>query len=100
MVSVAASESRWVWVLVLRGWCWCWGLSVGLAVGVGVGLSQPMLSATKTPSIRQPVPAPLQSVARRKRRRTFGSAAETGIWAKFVVYRLSYPSTLLGLRSD
>ena len=42
-------------------------------------------------SMRQPVLEPLQSVARRKRRRTFWFAAETGIWAKLVTYPLELP---------
>jgi hypothetical protein len=64
---------------------------VGLAVGVGVGFWQPVLSWTAMASIRQPVPAPLQSVARRKRRRTFWFAAETGIWANVVTYPPELP---------
>jgi hypothetical protein len=61
------------------------GVAVGVGVaggeGVGVGLWQPTLSLTVIVSIRQPVPDPLQSVARRKRRRTFWPSAPTGIWA-------------------
>jgi hypothetical protein len=67
------------------------GVAVAVAVGVAVGVGdggvgvgvvgwQPMLSATIMLSMRQPVPAPLQSVARRKRRRTFWPSADGGKW--------------------
>ena len=49
------------------------------------------MSLTVIVSMRQPVLEPLQSVARRKRRRTFWFAAERGIWANVVTYPPELP---------
>lgn len=62
------------------------GVAVGVGVGVvgdgvGVGVSHGMGKRISILSTRQPVPEPLQSVARRKRRTTFCCHAADGSMA-------------------
>jgi hypothetical protein len=69
------------------------GVAVGVAVGGGEGggLGQPTGYVALILSMRQPVPAPVQSVARRKRKRTGWKRAEEGIRATVVTYPPELP---------
>jgi hypothetical protein len=67
------------------------GEGVGVEVGGGVGVGHGIGSVPVMVSTRQPVPAPLQSVARRKRKTTFWPLAAGGRLIDVVIYPLEFP---------